>query len=85
MASLTKRLEVFRVIISRIVIEVGGRQNYVRRADDNVLINQLNEAQNPSSPIAISAFPHPTTARRPNAESHGHGGDRIPRTGLWLV
>ncbi len=51
MAALAKRLEVFRVIISRIMIEVGGRQNHLGGANDNVLVYQRNATQKPSAPI----------------------------------
>ncbi len=52
MAALAKRLEVFRAIISRVMIEVGGRQNHLGGADDNVLVYQRDMTQKPAAPIA---------------------------------
>ncbi len=44
------------MIISRVVIEVGGRQNHLGGADENVLINQRDMTQNPAA--AIAPCPH---------------------------
>ncbi len=52
MAALAKRLEVFRMIISRVVIEVGGRQNHLGCADDNARIYQRYATQRPSASVA---------------------------------
>ncbi len=69
MAALAKRLEVFRVIISRVVIEVGGRKDHLGGADHNVLVHQRDMTQNPAAPITPSSpflIPPPPIAQMLN-------------------
>ena len=53
-AALAERLEIFRPIIRRIVIEVGGREHDLGPSNEDMLANWSDATQRPSAPISPS-------------------------------